>query len=215
MTKCHHSRQSITLPADKSRITTLGSRGRWEGMGGNWAAHGCCRLQKILSVTLLGRWAVCSGMHTDKWWETWGKRNGRTGWYGPGPRNKRPPDPVAGAAQALERWRQKGLAWAEVYDCCFRCMPSASCVCVHTSVVISWGYFYLKFNCTVVHVCESVSVGNLHHVIRSSQDTEYLHLCTWGGTPPPDSVRPTQPRSSVPEVSILMLLIERLSEWVN
>lgn len=79
-------------PADSSRITTVGKRARWEGMGGNnWAPqshHGSRRLQSILSLTLLGRRTACNSVHADQLWERGGRKDGRTGSYGLGPRKK-------------------------------------------------------------------------------------------------------------------------------
>lgn len=84
-----------SLPTDSSRIMTVGKRVRWEGMGGNnWAPqshHGSCRLQSILSLTLLGRRTACNRLHADQLWERERDEGGRTagkGSYGPGPGKK-------------------------------------------------------------------------------------------------------------------------------
>lgn len=114
-----------SLPTDSSRITTVGKRVRWEGMGGNIQApqshHGSHRLQSILSLTLLGRQTACNRVHADQLWERWGR--GRTGSDGPSHGKKRHliPQLLAPLTLPLNRWRQEGLAQAERFDwsvCC-------------------------------------------------------------------------------------------------
>ncbi len=127
-------------PADSSRITTVGKRVRWEGMGGNnWAPqshHGGHRLQSIL--TLLGRRTACNSVHADQLWERWGRKDSRTGSYDLSPGKKSHLIP-----QLLVQPRRLSLShsiggdrkgWHQLSDMtgALAVFPSALCVCVHT-----------------------------------------------------------------------------------
>lgn len=131
-----------SLPTDSSRITTVGKRVRWDRMGGdNWGPqshHGSRRLQSVLSYTLLGRRTACNSMHADQLWKRWGRKDGRTGSYGPSPGKNCHLIP-----QLLVQPRRLSLShsiggdrkgWHELSDMtgASAVFPSALCVCVHT-----------------------------------------------------------------------------------